>query len=51
MLLTLLFIGSTIFTESISRSKYPDYDDVPGAHLGDRAVVPASHAAAGERTA
>lgn len=25
-LLTLLFIGSTIFTESISRGRYPDYD-------------------------
>jgi steroid 5-alpha reductase family enzyme len=27
LLLTALFIGSTIFTESISRSKYPEYDD------------------------
>ena len=27
VLLTLLFIGSTIFTESISRARYPDYDD------------------------
>lgn len=26
VLLTLLFIGSTAFTESISRAKYPDYD-------------------------
>lgn len=26
VLLTTLFIGSTIFTESISRSKYPDYE-------------------------
>jgi steroid 5-alpha reductase family enzyme len=26
-LLTLLFIGSTIFTESISRARYPDYDE------------------------
>lgn len=26
-LLTLLFIGSTIFTESISRSRYPEYAD------------------------
>ncbi|MDR5700795.1 DUF1295 domain-containing protein [Agromyces aerolatus] len=26
-LLTLLFIGSTIFTESITRSRYPDYDE------------------------
>lgn len=27
VLLTLLFIGSTIFTESITRSKYPEYSD------------------------
>lgn len=27
VLLTLLFIGSTIFTESITRSKYPEYAD------------------------
>ncbi|MGW9631260.1 DUF1295 domain-containing protein [Agromyces sp. NPDC055520] len=27
VLLTTLFIGSTIFTESISRSRYPDYDE------------------------
>lgn len=27
VLLTTLFIGSTIFTESISRGRYPDYDD------------------------
>jgi steroid 5-alpha reductase family enzyme len=26
-LLTLLFVGSTVFTESISRSKYPEYAD------------------------
>ncbi len=26
VLLTVLFIGSTVFTESISRSKYPEYD-------------------------
>ncbi|MGI9824847.1 DUF1295 domain-containing protein [Agromyces sp. Marseille-Q5079] len=26
VLLTLLFIGSTVFTELISRSRYPDYD-------------------------
>jgi len=26
-LLTLLFIGSTIFTESITRGKYPEYAD------------------------
>jgi steroid 5-alpha reductase family enzyme len=27
VLLTVLFIGSTVFTESISRSKYPEYAD------------------------
>jgi steroid 5-alpha reductase family enzyme len=27
VLLTLLFIGSTIFTESITRARYPEYDD------------------------
>ncbi|QEO13214.1 DUF1295 domain-containing protein [Agromyces intestinalis] len=27
LLLTLLFIGSTVFTESISRSRHPGYDD------------------------
>jgi len=27
LLLTLLFVGSTIFTESITRSKYPEYAD------------------------
>jgi steroid 5-alpha reductase family enzyme len=27
VLLTLLFVGSTIFTESITASKYPDYAD------------------------
>lgn len=27
VLLSLLFVGSTAFTESISRSKYPEYDD------------------------
>ncbi len=27
VLLTLLFVGSTIFTESITRSKYPEYAD------------------------
>ena len=26
-LLSALFVGSTVFTESISRTKYPDYDD------------------------
>ena len=27
LLLTLLFVGSTIFTESITRGKYPEYED------------------------
>ncbi len=27
LLLTLLFVGSTIFTESITRSKYPEYEN------------------------
>jgi steroid 5-alpha reductase family enzyme len=27
LLLTGLFVGSTIFTESITRSKYPEYAD------------------------
>ncbi|WP_395243346.1 DUF1295 domain-containing protein [Agromyces sp. MMS24-K17] len=27
VLLTLLFVGSTVFTESISRSRYPEYDE------------------------
>jgi steroid 5-alpha reductase family enzyme len=27
VLLSVLFVGSTVFTEGISRSKYPDYDD------------------------
>lgn len=27
VLLTLLFVGSTVFTESISRAKYPQYDE------------------------
>jgi steroid 5-alpha reductase family enzyme len=27
VLLTALFIGSTIFTESITRSRYPEYAD------------------------
>ena len=27
VLLSALFVGSTVFTESISRAKYPDYDD------------------------
>ena len=27
LLLTLLFVGSTVFTESITRSKYPEYAD------------------------
>ena len=51
VLLTLLFIGSTVFTESISRSKYPEYD---GYRARTSAIVPwfpRGRAAAGERTA
>lgn len=48
-LLTTLFIGSTVFTESISRSKYPEYADYqarvspivpfPPRHAGEETVV------------
>jgi steroid 5-alpha reductase family enzyme len=52
MLLTLLFVGSTMFTESISRSKYPDYD---AYRARTSAIVPwfpkRPVAAAGERIA
>ena len=51
VLLTLLFIGSTIFTESISRAKYPDYDDYRARTSAIVPWFPRSHAAAGERTA
>ncbi len=37
LLLTLLFVGSTIFTESISRGRYPEYADYQRA---TSAVVP-----------
>lgn len=37
VLLTLLFVGSTIFTESITRSKYPEYADYQAT---TSAVVP-----------
>ncbi|QDZ13658.1 DUF1295 domain-containing protein [Humibacter ginsenosidimutans] len=37
VLLTLLFVGSTVFTESISRSRYPEYD---GYRATTSAVVP-----------
>jgi steroid 5-alpha reductase family enzyme len=52
VLLTLLFIGSTVFTESISRAKYPEYDDY---RARTSAIVPwfprAPRAPSGERTA
>lgn len=52
VLLTLLFIGSTIFTESISRAKYPEYDDY---RARTSAIVPwfprSPRAPSGERTA
>jgi len=37
VLLTTLFVGSTVFTESISRAKYPDYDDY---RMRTSAIVP-----------
>src|SRR5690606_19400695 len=37
VLLTALFIGSTIFTESITRSKYPEYADYQAS---TSAIVP-----------
>ena len=52
VLLTLLFIGSTIFTESISRSKYPEYDEY---RARTSPIVPwfprSPRAPSGERTA
>ncbi|WP_254431448.1 hypothetical protein [Agromyces sp. Marseille-P2726] len=52
LLLTLLFIGSTRLTESMSRSKYPDYD---AYRARTSAIVPwfpkRPAATAGERVA
>jgi steroid 5-alpha reductase family enzyme len=52
VLLSVLFIGSTVFTERISRSKYPEYDDY---RARTSAIVPwfprASRSRAGERAA
>jgi steroid 5-alpha reductase family enzyme len=49
VLLTLLFIGSTVFTESISRSKYVEYDDY---RARTSPIVPwFPHAPSSERTA
>ena len=39
VLLTLLFIGSTIFTESITASKYPAYADYRRTHVDARAAA------------
>jgi steroid 5-alpha reductase family enzyme len=50
-LLTLLFIGSTRFTESISRSKYPDYDAYRARTSAIIPWFPRPGATAGERTA
>jgi steroid 5-alpha reductase family enzyme len=44
VLLTTLFIGSTRFTESISRSKYPEYADYQ-ARVSPIIPFPSSHAA------
>ena len=51
VLLTALFIGSTIFTEGISRSKYPDYDAYRARTSALIPWFPRRPAAAGERTA
>jgi steroid 5-alpha reductase family enzyme len=48
VLLTLLFIGSTVFTESISRAKYPDYDDYRARTSAMVPWFPRSRVAAGE---
>jgi steroid 5-alpha reductase family enzyme len=44
VLLTTLFIGSTRFTESISRSKYPEYEDYQ-AHVSPIIPLPPRHSA------
>jgi len=51
VLLTLLFMGSTVFTESISRSKYPEYDEYRARTSAIVPWFPRGRAAAGERTA
>ena len=48
---SLLFIGSTVFTESISRSKYPDYDAYRARTSAIVPWFPRGRVAAGERTA
>jgi len=50
VLLTALFIGSTIFTEGISRSKYPDYDAYRACTSPLVPWFPRRSTAAGERT-
>ena len=49
LLLTALFIGSTIFTESITRSKYPEYADYQATTSADRPVVPPACPPGGSR--
>jgi len=51
VLLTALFIGSTIFTEGISRSKYPEYDAYRARTSPLIPWFPHRSVAAGERTA
>ena len=51
VLLTALFIGSTVFTESITRSKYPEYADYQAPTSAIVPWFPRGHVAAGERTA
>lgn len=51
VLLTLLFIGSTIFTESISRAKYPEYDAYRARTSAIVPWFPRPQETAGERTA
>ena len=51
VLLTALFIGSTIFTESISRSKYPEYADYQASTSPIVPWFPRPRRGAVERTA
>ncbi len=51
VLLSLLFVGSTAFTESISRSKYPEYDAYRARTSPLVPWFPRSHRTASRRTA